>query len=314
MAMGVWAACSGLGVAVGPVVGGWILRHFDWGAIFLINVPLVAAIAAGAWLSIDESTESERGSIDAPGNLLAIAGLLGFVWSVIEAPERGWTSPWVLAGLGASAVLCALFVRREARASHPMLDLKLIGSRDCAIACLAIGAAFFGLFGFVFMVTQFLQFVRGHDALEAGVRTLPFAGSIVVGAAAVARLGRSVEPRWLAASGLALMSAGFAWALVDRVDTPYAVLAGQMCALGVGLGLVEHLRNGSGHGRAGFGSAWSRLVAQRHGPRARRDAWSRGHGKRVQRGLPERRARILRGFAASRGCAGRGAAVAWRRA
>jgi hypothetical protein len=120
-----------------------------------------------------------------------------------------------------------------------MLDLRLLGSRACAVACLAIGTAFFGLFGFVFMVTQFLQFVRGHDALDAGIRTLPFAGAIVVGAAVVARLGRRTEARWFVAGGLGLMSAGFAWAMVDRADTSYAVLAGQMCALGVGLGLVS---------------------------------------------------------------------------
>jgi EmrB/QacA subfamily drug resistance transporter len=239
MAIGVWAACSGLGVAIGPVAGGWILRHFEWGAIFLANAPLAAAIVAGALLSIDESSESDRGPIDAKGNLIAIAALLAFVWSLIEAPERGWTSPWILAGLGSSVVLSAAFIRRESRVAHPMLDLKLIGSRDCAIACLAIAAAFFGLFGFVFMVTQFLQFVRGHDALEAGIRTLPFAGAIVVGAAIVARFGRRVAPRWIVASGLALMSVGFAWALVDRIDTAYGVLAGQMCALGVGLGLVS---------------------------------------------------------------------------
>lgn len=239
MAIGAWAACSGLGVAIGPIVGGWILRHFEWGAIFLVNVPIVAGIIAGALLSVDESRESRRGPIDAVGNLLAIACLLSFVWSVIEAPERGWSSPLVLAGLAASALLAVGFVRRESRAEHPMLDLRLVGSRACAVACLAIAAAFFGLFGFVFMVTQFLQFVRGHDALDAGIRTLPFAGAIVVGAVAVARLGRRVAPRFLMGAGLLLMSFGFAWAMVDRVDTAYATLAGQMAALGIGLGLVS---------------------------------------------------------------------------
>lgn len=239
LAIGVWAACSGLGVAIGPVVGGWILRHAEWGGIFLVNVPIVAAVVAGAWLTIEESTESGRGAIDVSGNILAIAGLSAFVWSVIEAPERGWTSPLVIAGLVSSSILGVCFLWRESRAPHPMLDLRLLGSRACAVACLAIGTAFFGLFGFVFMVTQFLQFVRGHDALDAGIRTLPFAGAIVVGAAVVARLGRRTEARWFVAGGLGLMSAGFAWAMVDRVDTSYAVLAGQMCALGVGLGLVS---------------------------------------------------------------------------
>jgi hypothetical protein len=120
-----------------------------------------------------------------------------------------------------------------------MLDLRLVGSRACASAILAIGAAFFGLFGFVFMVTQFFQFVRGHDALDAGVRTLPFAGAIVVGAAMAAMLARAVAAGTLCAAGLVFMAGGFAWVLADDVATPYAVLVGQMILLGVGLGLVS---------------------------------------------------------------------------
>lgn len=239
LSIGVWAACSGLGVAIGPVAGGWILRHFDWGTIFLVNVPVVALIVAGAFGSIRESSESDRGALDLPGNLLAIGGLLALVWSLIEAPERGWTSAAVLGGLGAAIVLLAVFVRRESRVAHPLLDLRLVASRPCASACLAIGAAFFGLFGFVFMVTQFLQFVRGHDALEAGVRTLPFAGAIVAGAATAALVARRWAPRFSCSAGLACMAVGFAWSMVDRADTPYLVLAGQMGFLGVGLGLVS---------------------------------------------------------------------------
>jgi EmrB/QacA subfamily drug resistance transporter len=239
MAIGLWAACSGLGVAIGPVVGGWILRHADWGAIFLINVPIVLLLIIGAGLSIRESTESGRGPIDAWGNVMAIAGLLAFVWSVIEAPERGWNSAPVIAGLLSSLLLGVLFLRRERRAAHPLLDIGLVGSRDCLVACLAIGTAFFGLFGFVFMVTQFLQFVRGHDALEAGIRTLPFAGAIVVGAAIAARCGRALAPRWLISSGLLMMAGGFAFATVDRAETAYAILAAQMGLLGIGLGMVS---------------------------------------------------------------------------
>ncbi len=239
IAIGIWAACSGLGVAIGPVVGGWILRHAEWGAIFLVNGPIVLLIVAGARLSIRESTESGRGPIDAWGNLLAIAGLLAFVWGIIEAPERGWSSAPVLMALVSSFLLGGLFLRRERRAARPLLDLGLIGSRDCLVACLAIGTAFFGLFGFVFMVTQFLQFVRGHDALEAGIRTLPFAGAIVVGAAIAARSGRFLAPRWLVSSGLLLMAGGFACATADRAESAYALLVVQMCLLGVGLGMVS---------------------------------------------------------------------------
>lgn len=244
MAIGTWAACSGFGVAIGPVVGGWILRHLDWGAIFLINVPLVVVVAVGAAIGIDESRESGRRRFDLAGNLLAVSGLLALVWALIEAPERGWTSwPVVGASLLAAALLVA-FLRHAARCPHPMLDLRLVRSPATATACLAIGCAFFGLFGFVFLVTQFLQFIRGYDALEAGVRTLPFAASIVAGAAIAARSGRAVVPGIACAAGLALMAAGFAWASADGVSTPYATLVGQMAFLGLGLGLVSATATG----------------------------------------------------------------------
>lgn len=239
LAIGVWAGCSGIGVAIGPVVGGWMLRHFDWGAIFLINVPLVAGIALGALLSIDESREADRAPLDVRGNLLAITGILVLVWSFIEAPERGWNSAVILGSAAGAVLLLALFVRHESRTAHPMLDLRLVGSRACASAVLAIGAAFFGLFGFVFMVTQYFQFVRGHDALEAGLRTLPFAGAIVLGALVAAWSARRCSPGASCGIGLLLMSAGFAWVVVDRIDTPYAVLVGQMLLLGTGLGIVS---------------------------------------------------------------------------
>ena len=239
LAIGIWAACSGFGVALGPVVGGWMLRHFEWGSIFLINVPIVAVIIAGVMTSVRESRESDRGPLDAIGNLLAIGWLFALVWALIEAPVRGWSSPVLLGALAGAAVLLGIFVRHESRVAQAREPTSRRSSTGCATACLAIGVAFFGLFGFVFMVTQYFQFVLGHDALEAGLRTLPFAGAIVVGAALAARLGRSVAPRFVCATGLFLMSAGFAWVIVDRPDTPYLVLVGQMVALGVGLGLVS---------------------------------------------------------------------------
>lgn len=239
MAIGTWAACSGLGVAIGPVVGGWILRHFDWGAIFLINVPLVIVVAVGAAVGIDESRDSGRKGFDPVGNALAVSGLLALVWALIEAPERGWTSWPVLGSWAVAAGLFAAFVPHAARCPNPMLDLRLVRSPATATACLAIACAFFGLFGFVFLVTQFLQFIRGYDALEAGVRTLPFAAAIVVGAALAARAGRTVVPGIACGAGLVLMAAGFAWASADGVATPYATLVGQMTLLGLGLGLVS---------------------------------------------------------------------------
>jgi EmrB/QacA subfamily drug resistance transporter len=239
LAIGAWAGCSGLGVAIGPVVGGWLLTHHDWGSVFLINVPLAAVAFIGCLAFVAESREAKRCPLDLAGNLLAVAGLVSLVWGLIEGPEKGWRSPGVVAALGGSAVLLVAFARWESRQRHPMLDVRMFRSRRFVGGCLAITTAFFGLFGFVFMVTQFFQFICGYDALSAGLRTLPFAGFILLGSALAARSLPQFQPRMLCGAGLLLMAAGFAWAVQDRPSTAYATLVCQMGLLGTGLGLVS---------------------------------------------------------------------------
>jgi EmrB/QacA subfamily drug resistance transporter len=237
-AVGIWAATAGLGVALGPVLGGFLLDHFAWGSIFLVNVPLcVTALVLGATI-VPESRDPAAPRIDWPGAALSSAGLTAFVWAVITAPADGWTSPAVLAAGAVAAVALAGFVARQRRAAQPLLDLGLFRDRRFTAASGTIMVLFFALFGFLFLSTQYLQFVLGHSPTEAGVRILPYAGAMIVFAATSAELARRFGTRRVAATGLLLFAAGLLVAATISGETGYGRLAVAFVLLGAGMGLA----------------------------------------------------------------------------
>lgn len=244
-AIAAWAGSSGLGVAIGPTSAGLLLEHRNWGWIFLVNLPLVLLVIIGVGVWVVESCDRSRASMDGVGSLLSAAGVCGVVLGLIEAPEVGWTSVFTIAALGVGTGLLAAFVWWERHHPAPVLDLSCFKDRAFSAACLALAVAFFGLFGFVFMVTQYFQFIQGCSALNAGVRTLPFAGFILGGAliaawhARVPGRGKVLGAAIVMPCGLLSMAAGFLWASEDRAATPYAIMACQMALLGTGLGVVN---------------------------------------------------------------------------
>src|SRR5450755_3846540 len=179
-AIGLWAGTSGVGIALGPIIGGLLLARFWWGSVFLINVPIaLIGIGCGVLLVPDSKNDAALRP-DLAGALLSIAGLGLLLWSIIEAPTRGWSSPLVIgAGLAGLAVLGG-FAAWERASSHPMLNLDFFRARSFSGAVTSVGLATFGLFGALFVLTQFLQFNLGYTALQAGVRVLPAAASIAV--------------------------------------------------------------------------------------------------------------------------------------
>jgi EmrB/QacA subfamily drug resistance transporter len=260
-AIGIWSAVSGLAVAIGPVAGGLLLRHFSWSSVFYVNVPVVViALALGARL-LPESRDSRAGRFDPLGAVLSIAGAGLLVWTVIEAPAHGWTSPATLAGFAGSAVILAGFAYWQVRRRDPMLDVRLFGNARFSAAAGAIALAFFGLFGFIFLITQYFQVVRGYDPLQAGVATLPFA--VVTGAmspvaiAAMKRIGTKI----VVAGGLVLMSAGFVVAAGVGVDSAYwGKIIASMTLMAAGLALAtspatDAIMGAVLPGKAGAGSA-----------------------------------------------------------
>jgi DHA2 family multidrug resistance protein-like MFS transporter len=180
-AMSIWAGMAAIGVGLGPLIGGIVIELWSWPAVFWINVPVAATALLLGLRLVPESRDPKPGALDTPGVLLSIAGLGSLVWSIIEAPERGWTDPLVLGGLAAALVLGALFVRRQLHTRDPLLDVGLFKKPAFSLGSLAVSAAFFALFGLTFLMTQYLQFVQGRSAIETGLVMLPLAFGLVIG-------------------------------------------------------------------------------------------------------------------------------------
>ena len=260
-AIGIWSAVSGMAVAFGPIAGGFLLEHFWWGSVFLINLPIVAvALVAGAVL-VPESKAAETGRIDSVGLVLSFVGIAALVFTVIESPHWGWGSLRSNLGFALSVVVLAAFVRWESRREHPLLDVRFFRNARFSVATGSIGIAFFSLFGFTFLVTQYFQFVRGYDPLESGVRTLPFA----IGAGVTAPIAARAALRWgtkrIVALGLFLMSTGFFIVGTIEADAAYfGPIMASMVIMAMGLSLVTSPSTDAVMGtlpldKAGVGSA-----------------------------------------------------------
>ena len=237
-AIGIWAATTGLGIALGPIVGGLLLVRFWWGSVFLINVPIAALGVACALPLIPDSRNPAARPPDVVGALMSIIGLGLVLWSLIEAPVRGWSSPLVIgAGLGGLAVLTG-FAAWERASSHPMLNIRFFRSRRFSAAVSSVGLVMFGLFGALFVLTQYLQFSLGYSALQAGIRVLPAAGAIAVIAPFSTLLVRAIGTKLTVAAGLLVIAGGLWQVSTASVATTYAGILPGMVLLGVGAGLV----------------------------------------------------------------------------
>ena len=267
-AISAWAASSGLGIAIGPVAGGLLLSRFWWGSVFLVNVPIVVLAVGGALLLVGDSRNAAADRPDPVGSALSIVGLGLLLWAIIEAPSEGWGSMIVLSvGLASIATLAA-FVWWEARCDHPMLKLSFFRDRRFAIAAAAECLGLFGLFGGLFVQTQFLQFELGYSPLQAGLRIVPVAGAVVVSSPLAMIAARFAGTRLTAAIGLAAIAGGLwqASAASTTAATYGAVLPG-MLAVGVGAGLLLSTATNSLVGSlpqrdAGVGSATNGVAIQ----------------------------------------------------
>jgi len=237
-AIGIWSATTGAGIALGPIVGGLLLSRFWWGSVFLINVPVAVLGGALALRLVPESRNPEAVAPDFPGALLSIAGLGLLLWSLIEAPARGWTSPLVLAAGGGGLAVLALFTAWERHSSHPMLDLRFFRNRRFSAAVASVGLVMFGLFGALFVLTQYLQFSLGYSALQAGLHVLPAAGAIAVVAPLSTILVRVAGTKVTAGAGLLAISGGLWQISTASTTTTFTGILAGLILLGVGAGLA----------------------------------------------------------------------------
>ncbi|WP_099288267.1 MFS transporter [Mycobacterium persicum] len=259
-AIGVWAAMVGVGVAVGPISGGWLLEHFWWGSIFMVNIPIAIIASAGGMLFVPTSRDPAAPRVDVPGLLLSAVGITVLVYTVIEAPTWGWTSTRTAIGFALATTVLVGFALWERRSGHPMVDVSVFADRRFSGGSLAVTAGFLTLFGFIFVITQYFQFIKEYRAFETGVRLLPVALSIALASVLGPRLGERVGTTAVVAAGLGVFAAGLAWASTADAATPYREIAMQMLLLGGGRGLTtapatEAIMGSLSADKAGVGSA-----------------------------------------------------------
>jgi EmrB/QacA subfamily drug resistance transporter len=238
IALGIWSGVSGLGVALGPVVGGAVIEGISWQWIFWLNVPIGLALAPVAARVLQESYGPAR-KLDFGGLALASAGLLGLTFGIVRGNGQGWTSPEILFSLTAGAVLLVAFVLYELRQKEPMLPMRFFRSRAFSATNVVSLAMYFGIFGSIFLLAQFFQSVQGYSPLEAGLRTLPWTGMPMLVAPLAGAFSDRIGSRPLMAAGLALQAIALVWIhQVNSVDVAYGLLVPAFVMGGTGMALV----------------------------------------------------------------------------
>lgn len=265
-AIAAWAAVSGLGIIGGPVLGGWLLEHFWWGSVFLVNVPIVIlAVVAGRYL-VPESKDPSATPLDPVGAGLSIAGLSALVYAIIEAPANGWTEPLILTAFTLAAVLLGALVWWELRTPHPMLQMSFFKNPRFSAASASITLVFFALFGTVFLIAQYLQFVLGFSPLEAGIRVMPVA-TLIIAAPLSARLTEKVGTKVVVTTGLVIVATALAILAMVEPDGGYGRVALALSVMGFGMGMTmapatESIMGSLPLAKAGVGSAMNDTTRQ----------------------------------------------------
>ena len=237
MAFGIWGAVNGLAVASGPLIGVSLTEHISWHWIFWLNVPLGIALLPLARLRLAESFGTGA-PLDVPGTVLASGGLFGIVYGLVRGPSDGWSSPLVLTGLFVGSALLVGFVLYSIRAKNPMLPMRLFRSRAFAGINAASLLMFLGMFGSIFLLSQYMQGVLGYSPTEAGLRMLPWTGMPMLVAPIAGILSDRIGGRPVVATGLFLQAAGLAWmASVVTPDVSYAVQLPGLIISGIGMAL-----------------------------------------------------------------------------
>ena len=267
-AIGIWAAVSGLGIAIGPTLGGWLLEHFWWGSVFLINIPVVLITLGLGSVLLVESRDPKAGRIDTVGAVLSVIALSSLVFSIIEGPVKGWTSVETVSAFTVGVVALAAFVLWELRVDEPMLDLRLFRNRRFSVPAGAITLVFFSLFGTVFFLAIYLQAVLGYSALEAGLRMLPIAFGLVIGSPLAMAMAKRTGEKWPTVLGLGFLAAAFMVIASTTTQTQYwPQIPIQMLLMAFGIAFAmgpatEAIMASVPRAKAGLGAAVNDAVRQ----------------------------------------------------
>ena len=259
-AIAIWAGFAGAGAALGPVLSGFLLEHFWFGSVFLVNLPIVAVALLSGALLVPTSRDPRQRRLDPVGGLLSMVGLFALLYAIIEGPERGWGDPLTVGLFVAATGLGLAFVRWELRVDEPMLPMEQFRDRRFAMGTGTIGLTFFAMFGTFFVATQYLQFVLGYSPLEAGLATLPMAAMMILFAPRSAGYAERWGRQKVMAVGLTTVATGLFAMSFLTVDSPYLHLALGLMLLGGGMSMTTAPATGAVMesmplSKAGVGSA-----------------------------------------------------------
>lgn len=256
-----------LGLPLGPLAAGWLLTHFAWGSIFLINVPVVVVAILGVWLLVPESRDPHAPRLDWIGALLAVAGVSGVVYGIIQEPGNGWTAPAVVVSLAGGVLALVAFAVWDLRTQSPLVDLHLFLNPRFAWSTIAFAVAAFALAGALFILTPYLQIVRGIDAQGTGIRLLPLIVAVMVGGLFSDRLTAYAGTKLVVAAGLLVTAGGLMLLSSAGTTTGYGLIATGLAVTGLGLGLamptaLDAVLGSLPAEQTGAGTALSRTVQQ----------------------------------------------------
>lgn len=251
---------AGVGLPLGPILGGVLLRHFWWGSVFLINLPIVALAMTATMLFIPETRDPRTRPADLVGGVLSIVGLVGLIYGVIEVPRQGWDDPRVLVAIGVGLVVLAAFAWWERRSPYPMIDLSWFRRRGFLWGSLTATIGTFALFGLLFVLPGYLQSVLGYDVLGVGVRLIPMMAGLIVGSALADRLSGRFGARLPIVAGMVVVAAGLTLGALTKTTSGYGWTATWLVVTGLGVGAsmapaMAVVLGDLPTGRAGAGSA-----------------------------------------------------------
>ena len=268
-AIGMWAAIAGVATALGPITGGFLLEHFYWGSIFLVNLPIVAVTLTASIMIIPTSKDPSKPALDFVGAFLSIVGLVALVYGFIQAPVSGWSSPEILLSFGIAIVVLGAFAIWENTCKSPMLDTSFFKNPRFTAASVGIMLLFFALFGSIFLLTQYLQFVMGYSPLIAGCALLPMAVTMLIVAPTSARIVERIGTKLVVGTGLSLTGLGLIlFATVPAQNISYwGDIAWRMVIMAAGMGLTmapatESIMGSLPRAKAGVGSAMNDTTRQ----------------------------------------------------
>jgi EmrB/QacA subfamily drug resistance transporter len=269
-AIAIWASTGALAAAIGPMLGGWLIQHFWWGSVFFVNVPIVIVGLVGGFFAVPTSRDPGAPPIDWPGSLLSIVGLGSLLYGIIEAPNHGWSSQSTIAALGVGLLVMAAFAVVERHRRYPMLDVRFFKNPRFTAASLSITVTYFGLFGFLFVRTQYLQEVLGFTPLQAGIRVAPIAIVLALGAQLSPHLVQRIGTKLVVATGMGIVAIGLVIAASATVHSGYGLVLVSILFTGTGMGLTispatESIMGSLPRAKAGVGSATNDTTRQAGG-------------------------------------------------